>query len=310
MSRHDAAEGGGGATAPLADITRLLRDHARTFALTLGLLPRPLREPLGIAYLLARATDTIADASGIPSERRLALLEELDDLLEKGDSRSWCPVIREGALSSPEAELIRSLPALHSLLEVLPDRDSILFLWRTILQGQLFDLRRFAPGAGAGAAPLTAGELEFYCGTVAGIVGVFWTGLIAGHAPRTLLRPRQEMEQLGMEYGKGLQLVNILRDRNADRLLGRCYVGDADLPELFDRADEWLRSGRLYLAGLRPGRILMATALPLDLAAPTLDAVRRAPGEQRARIPRGAVRRILLRGAVSLWLPRSADPAS
>jgi len=306
VSRLAVAKGGEVALAPGADIPSLLRDHARTFALTLRLLPRPMREPLGVAYLLARATDTIADAAGITAGRRLALLQELDGLLGKGDSRFWCPVIDKGGLPPREEELIRSLPALHSALELLPERNSILSLWRMILQGQLFDLRRFGPDA----APLTAGELEFYCGTVAGIVGVFWTALIAEHSPRTLLRPRQEMERLGMDYGKGLQLLNILRDREADRHLGRCYVRDADLGPAFDQAEAWLRSGGRYLAGLRPGRILLATSLPLDLAVPTLARVRQSPGESGVRIPRDEVRGILLRSAVSLWLPRRADPAS
>jgi phytoene/squalene synthetase len=34
---------------------------SRSFYLTIRFLPRPLREPVGLAYLLARATDTIAD---------------------------------------------------------------------------------------------------------------------------------------------------------------------------------------------------------------------------------------------------------
>ena len=35
----------------------LLRQVSRSFYLSLAILPRPLREPLGLAYLLARAAD-------------------------------------------------------------------------------------------------------------------------------------------------------------------------------------------------------------------------------------------------------------
>ena len=44
---------------------RLLKDVlkgvSRSFYLTLRILPKPLREPVGLAYLLARTADTITD---------------------------------------------------------------------------------------------------------------------------------------------------------------------------------------------------------------------------------------------------------
>lgn len=288
------------------DLSHLLRAHARTFAVTLRVLPRALRSPLGIAYLLARASDTIADAKGIPPERRLTLLGQLDTALAAEKPQEWRPVLAPGEISLGEGQLIAALPDLLESFGDPQERGEILRLWRTILQGQLFDLRRFGPGA----APLTGEELEFYCGLVAGSVGAAWTRLIARHSPRTLLRPAEEMIPLGIAYGKGLQLVNILRDRAEDRALGRAYAREEDLPELFTRAEEWLRSGERYLAGLRPGRILMASSLPLNLACPTLDLIKKHPELLRAKLPRGRVRRILLRSAASLWLPRPADPAS
>ena len=288
------------------DPSHLLRAHARTFALTLRILPRALRGPLGIAYLLARASDTIADAPGISRERRLALLGQLDAALAAERLQVWNPVLAPGEISLEEERLITALPRLLESFGDAQEKGEILRLWRTILQGQLFDLQRFGPGA----APLTGEELEFYCGLVAGSVGAAWTRLIARHSPRTLLRSTEEMIPLGIAYGKGLQLVNILRDRAEDLALGRAYVREEDLPELFTRAEEWLRSGERYLAGLRPGRILMASSLPLDLACPTLDLIKKHPELLRTKLLRGRVRRILLRSVASLWLPRPADPAS
>jgi farnesyl-diphosphate farnesyltransferase len=288
-----------------ADPGSLLRDHARTFSLTLRLLPRALREPLGIAYLLARASDTIADAAAIPMDRKLELLGELEALLADGGSQSWNPGTDRG-FSPAEAVLMDSVPDLLRALETLSDRDSICSLWRTILRGQLFDLKRFEHGA----EPLSAQELDRYCGLVAGSVGEFWTRLIKKHRPGVLSHPVERMVSLGIAYGKGLQLVNILRDRRADLLLGRRYVQDADLPELFDLAEEWLRSGNCYLAGLRPGRILMGSSLPHDLAVLTLAEIRRFPENQRVRIRRRAVRSVLVRNVTSLCFPRGCDPAS
>lgn len=292
----------------LADVPRLLAGHARTFALTLRILPRALREPLGIAYLLARTSDTVADAPRISREGRLDLLVKLDAALAADRPEEWQADVAPGELSPEEGRLIAALPELLGACEKLEKKEKgeILRLWRTILQGQLFDLRRFGPAA----APLSPEELEFYCGLVAGSVGAAWTRLIARHCPSVLLRPSEEMIPFGIAYGKGLQLLNILRDRAEDRALGRCYVRDEELPALFAQAEEWLRSGERYLAGLCPGRILMATSLPLDLAVPTLSLLKEHPGMAGAKLPRRRVRRILLRSAVALWLPRPVDPAS
>src|SRR5574337_1299700 len=52
----------------------LLKNVSRSFYLTLRVLPRELRIPIGLAYLLARAADTIADTALLPPEDRLDLL--------------------------------------------------------------------------------------------------------------------------------------------------------------------------------------------------------------------------------------------
>jgi len=55
----------------------LLRAHARTMALSLRILPPSLRESLGLAYLLARASDTIADSGTMETGERIAWLEAI-----------------------------------------------------------------------------------------------------------------------------------------------------------------------------------------------------------------------------------------
>jgi farnesyl-diphosphate farnesyltransferase len=287
------------------EIRYLLNDHARTFALTLRILPRSLREPLVLGYLLARASDTIADAGTIPCERRIALLEELRRSLGGGRCDRWQPKILSGDLSDSEEELIRAVPQLIAALQGSPDSKELISLWQSIIEGQLADLTRFPS-----EMPLGEEELKRYCFLVAGAVGETWTLLIAKHEPQTLLRPEEEMKRLGGEYGKGLQLVNILRDRVEDRSVGRLYVKNEDLSSLYDLAEEWLGSGEEYLTGLRPGRILMATALPHDLAVRTLREIKRSPEAARVRIPRREVRDVLVRNLYSLCLPRHMNPAS
>lgn len=293
-------------TATHPPVGTLLQEHARTFALTLRFLPPELGDPLGLAYLLARISDTVADAAGIPRERRLGLLACLAGDLAAGEPERWSPEILSGELSIPELELVTALPRLLAALERLPDRPEVLRLWGTILEGQLFDLQRFHPGAAA----LSRVELERYCLLVAGSVGESWTRLIAAHAPAVMTLPLEEMTACAVAYGKGLQLTNILRDRAADRLLGRVYAREGELPALLDLAEAWLREGERYVLHLHGGRIRYASQLPLALARRTLLRIRRDPAAPRSRVPRREVYGVLFLSLPSLWLPGRVNPAS
>lgn len=281
---------------------RLLREHARTFSLTMELLPSWLCDPLGLAYLLARASDNVADAVGISQVRRHVLLKELTMALDAGDPSFWRPLFLSGELSASEEELMTALPELLDDLAAHPDRIELLSLWRKILEGQLVDQRRFPS-----PDPLMRGELEHYCGLVAGSVGETWTRLIGRHAPQLLRGELGEMCRLGAGYGKGLQLVNILRDRASDLALGRIYASEAELPALWDLASEWLAQGEMYLSLLRPGRVLYASALPHALAIGTLGKLRNSPSGsnvQRVSLTRLEVYAQLALNVSSLCFPR------
>ena len=54
---------------------QLLHGVSRSFGLSIRLLPQALREPVGLAYLLARATDTVADTAHVAREERHRLLD-------------------------------------------------------------------------------------------------------------------------------------------------------------------------------------------------------------------------------------------
>ena len=293
-------------------LLRLLNEHARTFALTLSLLPCELRKPLTKVYLLARASDTVADAERISRERRLLILEDLKTGLDLGSRmKDKCPFesfrwIRSGELSEPEERLIAAVPNIFKMVQEHGDRFELMRLWDTILEGQLFDLRRFSPDCG----PLTREELEIYSGLVAGSVGATWTRLIVRHHPETLLLPHDEMIRLGTYYGMGLQLTNILRDRDADLGLGRVYAAMEELPELFKLAEAWLYEGRVYVSHLRGGRLRYASEIPLAIAERTLQRIRNFPEAPKVKISRARVYILLLRLIPSLVLPRGSNPAS
>lgn len=152
-------------------------------------------------------------------------------------------------------------------------------------------------------------DLDAYTYQVAGCVGKFWTLIgIETLGSRFSDHSSQALVDLGVNYGKGLQLINILRDLPRDLEAGRCYlpVDDANdrdaLMEQFRdycrRAEMLVEQGYEYSAQLKNRRLRMASVLPAMLAEQTMDRLRAASWEDLAagiKISRPTVYGCLLR---------------
>jgi farnesyl-diphosphate farnesyltransferase len=265
-----------------AGFERLLKKLARTFALSLRILPTTLRPTLSLAYMLARASDSIADAATAPTFQRLALLRALPD--------SFPEKTPELGLSGDERTLVSRLPELLKALELLPDATDIREVWRFILRGQIFDLERFeTPTGGGPAKPLETAELEEYTQLVAGSAGEFWTRMCYRHIPDYSALPLEEILPLAGRFGQALQYVNILRDRRCDAESGRIYIPDERFYPGMERAAELLDSGDAYCRGVNPRIPRAACKLPLDLARQTLALIAEHPLGLRVKVPRHKV---------------------
>ena len=279
----------------------LLRSVSRSFYLTIRLLPGKLRAPIGLAYLLARASDTIADSTHAPAAARRTHLANFRQMLRRGNDEGL-PALQT-AISSEhpgERQLIARLGDALAWLRAQPefDRTAIIAVLEKIIHGQTLDLERF-PGTAPIVTLPDAAALEEYTYLVAGCVGEFWTQLCAHHLPRYSTLPLDELSPLGIDFGKGLQLVNILRDLPADLATGRSYLpGDPRtlFPEWLTRATDLLDAGRRYIAALRPARVRAGCFLPWHLGVKTLALLAaQSPLDSpvRLKVPRSAVRRAL-----------------
>lgn len=225
-------------------LNNLLKATSRSFYLTLRALPGAVRPQVGLAYLLARTTDTIADTEIVSVPGRLEALEALrgrilgttSRLLDFGQLSQGCALPAEKVLLERVEESLRLLGELAE-----PDRQLVREVLRIIISGQELDLKRFA-GATADAivALETEDETDDYTYRVAGCVGEFWTRICRGH-----LFPKAPVDldfllRNGVRFGQGLQWVNILRDIPRDLRNGRCY----------------LPRQTLVKAGLSPGDLL------------------------------------------------------
>lgn len=265
-----------------AGYERLLKKLARTFALSLRILPPSIRPALSLAYMLARASDSIADAATAPAFQRLALLRALPD--------SFPEKSPDLGLTGDERDLVVRLPDLLKALYAMPAAAEIKDAWRVILRGQIFDLERFEPSAdGETPQPLSPDELVEYTQLVAGSVGEFWTRLSFRHIPDYATKPLDEMLTLARTFGQGLQMVNILRDRRRDADLGRVYIPDERFYPEMQRASELLEAGQSYASGVKSRALRAACKLPLDLARQTLALVAEHPLGLRVKVPRHKV---------------------
>jgi farnesyl-diphosphate farnesyltransferase len=289
---------------------QLLRDVSRSFYLSIRALPRALREPVALAYLLARITDTIADTTGVEAARRVGILDkfaraisgggvsvtEIRELLEapRGPSRlREATAERATSLGMTEGErkLLGSADVLLQELANQPanDRADIRALLAIITRGQRLDLTRWS---GAITALATADQLREYTYFVAGCVGEFWTKLCFRKVSSFTARGQTEMMELARKYGNGLQLVNILRDAGDDLRRGRCYFPEDALTEaglsvtqvagapaeflpIYQRwiaeARAGLDAGLEYCIAIDPPRVRIATVLPALIGVRTLE---------------------------------------
>ena len=236
----------------------LLRSVSRSFYLSIRILPARLREPVALAYLLARATDTVADTARISGTLRAETLQTLSNAIQSKAPPSSIDSL--AAASSPvrvahpsrstpvgsivdlvasfaplqegenERALVESLPGCLEWLEQLSvaDRNDVCAVLEKITRGQTLDVEYFNDPANVRALT-TAADLDQYTFLVAGCVGEFWTRLCFRHLPKFAELGEPEMLDLGKRYGMGLQLINILRDAGSDLRAGRCYFPKDEL---------------------------------------------------------------------------------
>ena len=326
----------------------LLKQTSRSFYLTLRVLPAAVRPQIGLAYLLARTTDTIADTELVPPAQRLAALQALRGRILGASAAplDFGALARSQAAPAERALLENVEAALAELQKLSPaDLQLTRAVLDTITSGQELDLQRFAPlestlqrapdklklGLQQIIALQTDDQLDDYTYRVAGCVGEFWTKICRAHVfPNAKLDDAQLLTD-GIRFGKGLQLVNILRDLPADLRNGRCYLPADSLAKLglspvdlldpanepklrplyttwLDLAESHLAAGWSYTNSLPWScmRVRLACAWPILIGSETLRRLREADildARQRVKISRSEVKRLMLRSVLLYPFP-------
>ena len=316
--------------------TTLLRSVSRSFYLSIRLLPAQLREPIALAYLLARTTDTVADTGGISTDVRVDALRMLSNGIQGRASREVVLDLIASFVAlqqkPTERQLLESLRDCLDWLDRIEqtDRDDVRVVLEKITRGQMLDLQRFDDPKKIHALGIAA-DLDEYTYLVAGCVGEFWTRLCFRHVRNFASLTEDEMLALGRRYGMALQLINVLRDAGADLRAGRCYFPECELnaahltasqilpePERFQpiyrtwlaKAKAELRCGMQYSRAIENRRVRAATALPALIGARTLallDEAGTTALHGTVKVPRREVRKMILSLTIHVASPKQID---
>lgn len=315
------------ASVPNDLLTDLLRKVSRSFYLTMRVLPSAIRPQISLAYLLARTTDTVADTQVVSVEDRAQILSRLRErILGASDVPLNLADFAMHQSSPAEWMLLERVEEALEMLNGLPldDQQLIRIVLTTIISGQELDLKRFTGACKEAMVSLdTDAELDDYTYRVAGCVGEFWTKMCRTHLYSGAALDDEFLLANGVRFGKGLQLVNILRDLPRDLRQGRCYLpndrlwamgmtpaellqpsSEPRLRPLYDtylaKAEEHLAAGWRYTNTLprSPVRIRLACAWPILIGMKTIEKLRSgnvlAP-ELRIKISRAEIRSIVWR---------------
>jgi len=180
------------------EVAHVTRREAKNFAYGIMVLPRDKRRAIAAVYAFAREVDDIADGT-LPDADKREYLERLHEVLETVESRSAVSIADHGgapwavALADSRTRFPIPLEALHALVD-----------------GGLQDIEQSSYADFA--------ELRGYCEKVAGAVGLACVPVYGS-----------DDTEHAMTLGIALQLINIIRDVDEDRQLGRVYLPQDEL---------------------------------------------------------------------------------
>jgi farnesyl-diphosphate farnesyltransferase len=237
-----------------------LEQTSRTFFLPIMTLDGELQDAVSSSYLCFRAIDEIEDHPDLESGRKVALLREVSHAMQ----------------TSPD-HFKPYLETLFEPLECLPEVTRRLGDWASLapdsVAHRVWDAtatmsNRMADWAARDWRIVSQADLDAYTHSVAGSVGLLLSDLWAWHDGTRTNRSE------AVAYGRGLQTVNIIRNREEDLARGADFFPDGwGREEMIAYCSAHLDAADCYNASLQHSSALNFCLIPLALARGTLDAI-------------------------------------
>ncbi|MFN9067674.1 MAG: squalene/phytoene synthase family protein, partial [Bdellovibrionales bacterium] len=218
-----------------------LNDVSRSFSFCIAQLKSPLKEWVGLSYLLLRVLDTIEDSAWISQAEKIKAFSAFDSALDGSSFTHYLPAL-VSQVPVAELKLYNDFPILVRDFNALPEsiqssiRSTVLNMSRGM---QYFSLKY--PQQGLRLNSLK--EVNQYCFFVAGIIGELLTQLIRNFSDSQNLN--QNLMTNSIRFGLCLQKINILKDQKEDESQGRFLVPNRS--ELLHSFTEDAHGALLYL---------------------------------------------------------------
>ncbi len=229
-------------------------------------LPDRLRDAVQTAYLLCRIADTIEDDAGLDGpEKRRRLAHFVRLLRNRRAGRRAAEAFAVACAGTPcvvpaESALLEGAADVFEELRRLPyDAQGILErrvgeLAEGMSEYCARERRRSA------ASIRTVEDLDRYCYYVAGTVGLALTDLFRSYVRGLDAARHRELEARAVGFGRGLQMVNILKDVTKDFARRWVYLPGAVLAS-HGIDPKRMRPSEVGAAGVRALDALVARAL-------------------------------------------------
>jgi farnesyl-diphosphate farnesyltransferase len=272
-----------------AFVARHLAGVSRTYAILIPMLPGPLADAVGTAYLLMRIVDTLEDDPQLSTRQRLVHFGALEAALD-GDRAAVAALAQPLGDSADERELMHAAPEVFARVQALAPayRLPVCACARAMSAGVRTLIARSAERGLPYPAIRDVAELREYCYYVAGVVGQMLCAVMAHFLDRPALL---QLQDVATELGIGLQLVNILKDAHKDARQGRRYLPRMELyHSVLQETRNSLRRGIDFVLALPPeaGELRCFCGLPIAWGAMTL--AQAECDARAAKISRSAIR--------------------
>lgn len=238
----------------------MLKKTSRTFYIPITFLEPKLKKAVASAYLCMRAIDEIEDHETLdPQAKQQILLSTSKLLLADFDKQAYRKLVEDYSDILPPVSL-----RLGEWLEICPTD-----LLETVKNYTSEMAEGMAKWVGKNWKVETKEDLDEYTYYVAGLVGVMLSDLWKWSADIKTDR------DLAIAYGRGLQAVNILRNKDEDSERGVQFFPEGwTRADMFDYAESNLAQADEYVKSINRKNILLFCKLPLALAHKTLKALK------------------------------------
>ncbi|CAG7616972.1 hypothetical protein PAECIP111802_00349 [Paenibacillus allorhizosphaerae] len=233
----------------------MLKSTSRTFYIPISRLEPGLKEAVSSAYLCMRAIDEIEDHSELARQTKAELLDGISQALQSQRLQDISKLLSPYETTLPPVTLQLEDWLLFCPESIAPN----VYRYIAMMSEQMAGWVR------SNWTIHTEEDLDRYTYSVAGMVGEMLSELWEWHDGT-----KSDLTK-AVAFGRGLQAVNIIRNRTEDLERGVDYYPDGwGLEEMLRYTRRNLQTADAYIADLKKGPALEFCKIPLALAHATV----------------------------------------